>query len=59
MQKVLKIRSLDDLKMYYNGYKMLKKDTQWVSLNITVWIPAYNEEKNIAEIVQKFNNKSD
>ena len=21
------IRSLDDLKMYYNGYKMLKKDT--------------------------------
>jgi len=27
MQKVLKIRSLDDLKMYYNGYKMLKKDT--------------------------------
>jgi anaerobic magnesium-protoporphyrin IX monomethyl ester cyclase len=27
MQKILKIRSLDDLKMYYNGYKMLKKDT--------------------------------
>ena len=26
-QKILKIRSLDDVKMYYNGYKMLKKDT--------------------------------
>jgi len=26
-QKMLKIRSFKDLKMYYNGYKMLKKDT--------------------------------
>ena len=26
-QKMLKIRSFEDLKMYYNGYKMLKKDT--------------------------------
>jgi len=27
-QKILKIRSLKDLKMYYSGYKMLKKDTK-------------------------------
>ena len=27
LDKLLSIRSLKDLKMYYNGYKMLKKDT--------------------------------
>jgi hypothetical protein len=27
-QKMLKIRSFKDLKMYYNGYTMLKKDTK-------------------------------
>jgi len=27
-QKMLKIRSIKDLKMYYNGYTMLKKDTK-------------------------------
>jgi len=26
LDKLLSIRSLKDLKMYYNGYKMLKKD---------------------------------
>jgi len=27
IKKLLRIRSLEDLMMYYNGYKMLKKDT--------------------------------
>jgi hypothetical protein len=28
LQKMLKIRSLSDLKMYYNGFMMLRKDTK-------------------------------